>query len=252
MGKWMRKIHLWLSIPFGVVILVMCLAGALLCFENELSGQAMSIRNPSVRQEQRQEQARKSHHRDTTAAVHGDVQKGANSLQPHSANRPAKPKRTPFFMAVFKLHRWLLIDSPKEVTFSWGRLITGATAIAFLVILVSGLFLWWPMARSRGGLPSLRVRTGQGAFPLIYSLHITLGVLAVAFLLMMATTGLYWTFSIGELLDKRMMLQLHTGRWGGYTTRILYCLSALSGAFLAVSGYWLWLRKRIRRRTSKR
>ncbi len=36
MKKAFRKIHLWLSVPFGVIITLICFSGAMLVFENEI------------------------------------------------------------------------------------------------------------------------------------------------------------------------------------------------------------------------
>lgn len=227
MKRLIRKIHLWLSIPFGMIILVMCLSGALLSFERELSGLYVSDRL-SVNQASSATMMEQAHGR--TVEAKGKVEK---------RNRPL---RTPFFMAVFRLHRWLMIDSPREVPFSWGRAVTGVTTIAFILILLSGVWLWWPHTR-QGWVKSFSIETRKGGYRLMRSLHICLGVCTVAVLLVMALTGLYWTFSIGGI-DKRLMLELHTGRWGGIFMRLVYCLSAIVGAVLVVSGYWLWWAKR--------
>ena len=36
MKKFFAKIHLWLSIPFGIIIAIVCLTGAILVFETEI------------------------------------------------------------------------------------------------------------------------------------------------------------------------------------------------------------------------
>lgn len=35
--KKFRQIHLWLSVPFGIIISILCLSGAALVFENEIT-----------------------------------------------------------------------------------------------------------------------------------------------------------------------------------------------------------------------
>ena len=37
MKRFFRKIHLWLSVPFGIVITLVCFSGAMLVFEKELT-----------------------------------------------------------------------------------------------------------------------------------------------------------------------------------------------------------------------
>ena len=36
MRKLFRKLHLWLSVPFGVVVTLVCFSGAMLVFEDEV------------------------------------------------------------------------------------------------------------------------------------------------------------------------------------------------------------------------
>ncbi|MDE7122904.1 MAG: PepSY domain-containing protein, partial [Alistipes sp.] len=40
---------------------------------------------------------------------------------------------------------------------------------------------------------------------------------------------------------------VHVGSWGGLVTRILTFLSALLGATLPLTGYYLWIRRLIRK-----
>ena len=35
--KFIRKIHLWLSVPFGIIITLTCFSGAMLVFEPEIT-----------------------------------------------------------------------------------------------------------------------------------------------------------------------------------------------------------------------
>lgn len=46
-----------------------------------------------------------------------------------------------FFRTVTDWHRWLALDGASRVT---GRAITGASNLAFLCLVVSGCYLWWP------------------------------------------------------------------------------------------------------------
>ena len=39
MKKTFRKIHLWLSVPFGIVLTLICFSGAMLVFESEITRQ---------------------------------------------------------------------------------------------------------------------------------------------------------------------------------------------------------------------
>lgn len=43
---------------------------------------------------------------------------------------------------------------------------------------------------------------------------------------------------------KKLFKSLHTGKWAGWFSRLLYALAALVGGFLPISGYYLWWKKR--------
>ena len=40
---------------------------------------------------------------------------------------------------------------------------------------------------------------------------------------------------------------VHAGTWGGMATRILSCLVSLLGAVFAITGYYFWLKKKLRK-----
>ena len=48
---------------------------------------------------------------------------------------------------------------------------------------------------------------------------------------------------------KKLFKSLHTGKWGGWFSKILHALAALVGGFLPISGYYLWWKKRQGKRT---
>ena len=51
------------------------------------------------------------------------------------------PRARAFYRSVTNWHRWLAAEGEARAT---ARAITGACNAAFLVLAVSGLFLWWP------------------------------------------------------------------------------------------------------------
>src|SRR5690606_29577972 len=94
----------------------------------------------------------------------------------------------PFFQMLLNLHRNLLLGSP-------GKQIVGISVIIFVILLFSGLILWWPKSRRwRTSKASFQVRWRANSFQLNYSLHRVLGVYAFPLLLFIALTGLYITY----------------------------------------------------------
>ena len=229
-----RKLHLWLSLPFGVIITLICFSGAMLVFEYEVT----RCVKPEVFQEERIDKP--------AASATGEVQKPRRKVVP-------RDKRLPFFRTMFRLHRWLMGNHPRQVEgIAWGKLIVGISTLLFVFVLVSGVVIWWPRTRKalRNSL-KLPVRKGWRRF--CYGLHVAGGMYALILLLIMALTGLTWSFGWFREwfydffgVDKRWVYGVHVGSFGGMVTRVMWFVAALLGATLPLTGYYLWW-KRIRR-----
>lgn len=92
------------------------------------------------------------------------------------------------FMTVFRLHRWLLLDD------GIGRPITGTATAIFVVILVSGMVLWWPK-RIKQMLNAMRFRKNANWKGVNYDLHVVLGFWAFVPLLVMAVSAFNWSYN---------------------------------------------------------
>lgn len=101
-------------------------------------------------------------------------------------------ERPAFFNTMQRLHRWLL-DSPGNGGTFWGRIIVGTSTIIFVLVLLSGIVIWWPRT-TRMLRNSLKIKVSKGRHLLWHSLHIAGGMYALL-LLVMALTGLTWSFS---------------------------------------------------------
>lgn len=72
-------------------------------------------------------------------------------------------------------------------------MIVGISTLLMVVILVSGLVIWWP--RTRKALNNrLKVSCRKGWRRFWYDSHVALGFYSTLFLLIMALTGLTWSF----------------------------------------------------------
>ena len=63
-----------------------------------------------------------------------------------------------FFQEVVAWHRWLAMDGEGRAT---GKAITGACNLAFLFLVVSGVYLWFPRKWTKGALKSVTVFDGR-------------------------------------------------------------------------------------------
>ncbi len=48
----------------------------------------------------------------------------------------------------------------------------------------------------------------------------------------------------GKSSPQKTFIYLHTGKWGGMVTKIIYFIAAIIGGCLPISGYYLWWKKR--------
>ncbi|MBO7239710.1 MAG: PepSY domain-containing protein [Bacteroidaceae bacterium] len=213
MRKFFRQFHLWVSIPFGLVITVICFTGALLVFEDEVTslcndgitmvqpvGEPLSIDAIVEKVEDTLPDGV-----DVKGVVVSDSfneaykvnlskpKKAAVYVNQYTGEVLGKDERLPFFQTVFRLHRWLMDSNPGDGSIFWGKVIVGASTLAFVVILLTGLFIWWP--RNRKMLKNrLQIVIKKGKSRFWYDLHVAGGFYALLLLLAMALTGLNWSF----------------------------------------------------------
>ena len=213
--KLFRKLHLWLSLPFGLIIMTTCLTGALLVFEKEIT--------ELVRHDSYTIPVRKTGRLSLQSLLERVARETPDSVQITSVTIPSdfrhaytvglsKPRRAgvlvdpytgkivgqsgrlPFFTTVRELHRWLLDGmKPDSEGIFWGRIIVGTSTLLFVCILLTGLFLWWPK-KLKGVGKRLKISLRHGRQRLFYDLHTVGGVYVFVLLLAMAMTGLTWSF----------------------------------------------------------
>ena len=252
--KTFRKIHLWLAMPFGIVISIICLTGALLVIEKPVTRMLYPDFYNEVPVTHAQNSPYTTQGSPLTVGTSHDVPENRQK-ELHKAEKP-KRKRLPFFRKVMQLHRWLLNPPAKKGEKSPGKIIVGISTVAFVFTLISGMFIWWP----RNGkvlMNRLQVKFSKGWHRFMLDAHVSLGFWTFFLLLLMALTGLTWSFSsyreafytlLGsdgtDAETRRLVMALHTGTWGGVVTQTLYFVAAFIGGTLPLTGYYLWWKRR--------
>ena len=215
MNKVFRKIHLWLSVPVGLIITVICLTGAALVFERDVTESL----DPELYKVTYTEGNAPLPPSELVAAIrrqipdslellslqlHGErdgvcmatfkgTGKRSLSVNPYTGEVNGWTKNYPFFQTMRKLHRWLMDPPAYKGAKSAGKVIVGVTTLVMVVILVSGVAIWVP--RTRKALKNrLLVSCTKGWRRFWYDSHVSLGIYATLFLLVMALTGLTWSF----------------------------------------------------------
>jgi uncharacterized iron-regulated membrane protein len=110
-------------------------------------------------------------------------------LDPHDGTVRGAARTEGVFATIRRLHRWLLLPGDGK---GWGRTLTGASLVALLVLLGTGLYLRWPKVMSvRIWLkPHLR----QWGRPTYWSLHAVAGTWVLPVYGVIALSGLWWSY----------------------------------------------------------
>ena len=165
MRKFFKKIHLWISVPAGLVISITCLTGAILVFEKEIlalahpqlyrcevpEGSGMmsreeiaqslsSIYVPGIEGQAEVSSVRLPDKENGCAMV---TFKGAGrktlSVNPYTGEINGWVERSGFFTTVRQLHRWMLDVPETKGSKTVGKTVVGISTLLMVVILLSGL-----------------------------------------------------------------------------------------------------------------
>ena len=221
MKKIFRKIHLWLSVPFGLIITLVCFSGAMLVFENEVNEwfrhdlyYVETVKESPLPMDKLLEKVATTLP-DSVSVTGVSISSDPGRAYQVSLSKPrraslyvdqytgevkGKSERSGFFMFMFRMHRWLLDSmNPGNEGIFWGKMIVGVSTLLLVFVLISGIVIWWP--RTRKALKnSLKITATKGWKRFWYDLHVAGGMYALIFLLAMALTGLTCLFrGIGRL-----------------------------------------------------
>ena len=115
------------------------------------------------------------------------------SINPYTGEVLGWTQSYPFFQTMRKLHRWLMNPPASKGEQSVGKVVVGVTTLVMVIILISGLVIWVP--RTRKALKNrLQVSFTKGWRRFWYDSHVAVGFYCTLFLLVMALTGLTWSF----------------------------------------------------------
>ena len=214
MRKIFRNIHLWLSVPFGILITLICFSGAALVFEKEVMELChrelyfvKKVEAAPLPMEQLMTKVAATLP-DSVSVTGVNISSDPERAYQVTLSKPrrasmyvdqytgeitGKYERAPFFNFMFRMHRWLLDSMKQDGGIFWGKMIVGTSTLMFVFVLISGVVVWWP--RTRKALKnSLKIVANKGWRRFWYDLHLAGGMYARVFLLAMALTGLTWSF----------------------------------------------------------
>ena len=213
--KFFRKIHLWLSVPFGIIITLVCFSGAMLIFEPEITRAVKNdvyyvteVKDSALPMGELMETVKAT--LPDSVSITGVTVFSDNSrtyqvnlskprraslfIDQYSGQITGKYERIGFFSTMFKLHRWLLDSAnPHGDGVKIGKTLVGISTLIFVIALITGVIIWWPRAR-KSLRRSLSISFSNGWKGFWKGLHVAGGMYALIFVLAMALTGLTWSF----------------------------------------------------------
>lgn len=209
MRRFIKKVHLWLAIPTGLIIFVICITGAILSFENEILEAYYPERyfikethSDKIPLDQLILKVNQQLDNNSVASIKvtsdpnrtyiASLTKGfriSAFIDPYTGEvKGIYEFRESFFFKIMSLHRWLM-----DGTRTWGKYTVGVTTVLFVFILISGI-IWWIPNKKKKLKSRLSVKTSKGLKRFLYDAHLTLGIYACLFLLLCSLTGLMWSF----------------------------------------------------------
>lgn len=207
--KIINVLHLWLGLASGLVVFTVAVTGAIYAFETEIrnvihkellnaepgSSPAVPLDNliPLVKKEFPKEKIKSIIvSADAGRSIQFNLKsKKAVYVDPYSGKILGTIDQEREFLAlVLKIHRTLCLGDT-------GKIITGTSALIFVVMLISGIILWWP--RNKALLKQkFSIKRNVHWKKLNYDLHSVLGFYAAWIIIFTALTGIIWSFKWAE------------------------------------------------------
>ena len=239
MKKAIKYIHLILSLPAGIVLTIVCLTGAILVFDDEIIqllypsryyventtaspiplDRLVDLVNKHLPDNSVSELQLFNDPERTAVATLKEGFRVSAFINPYTGEVLAISSfRDTFFFKVMSLHRWLM-DSTRTT----GKWIVGVSTLFMVVLLLSGIYLWFPR-KKKNIQSSLTLKRKAGFARKLYDLHSVAGAYVSIVLLTLSLTGLMWSFdwyrnAVGKLFNVEMSEGKHEKNKSGEDKR---------------------------------
>ncbi|AYL97670.1 PepSY-associated TM helix domain-containing protein [Mucilaginibacter celer] len=201
-------IHRWLGFISGLVVFIVSITGCIFCFQDEIQDAIHDYRKVEV-----QNKPYIAPSILKTEALKGRKGATASYIYYYGIGRPAgvlvndkkegllyvyqnpytgkithtESPTSNFFIIVEYIHLYLLL--PANI----GGMVVGVSVIIFVVLMITGIVLWWPK-RKTDRKRSLTIKWGGRWRRVNYDLHNVLGFYATSVAIILAITGLSIAF----------------------------------------------------------
>ena len=224
MKRFIGKIHLWLGLASGIIVFIVSVTGCIYVFSKEITdarrhnaAHVETVGENTIPVSRLWEIAQKelgAEKQISWANIYNSPDKSwvfysyktnpdgltyfetieyytSMYLDPYSGEVKAGiDEKYDFFNIIKMLHWSLLLSTPV------GQPIVGWSTLIFVILLLSGLVLWWPKSfRSAKNLFRFQWEKATPGHRKVYDLHNVLGFYSLVFALIIALTGMIWAFS---------------------------------------------------------
>jgi uncharacterized iron-regulated membrane protein len=200
--------HRWLGIISGLVVFIVSITGCIFCFQDEIQDAIHPWRKVAIEQKAYCEPsvlkgiALSKYHgataeymfyfgKDRPAAVLANIPGKELTyiyLNPYSGQLlHTQGLKENFFTVVQYIHLYLLL--PEKA----GQLAVGISVIIFVILMITGIILWWPK-RKTDRKRSFTIKWNGKWRRVNYDLHNVLGFYSVSIAIILAISGLSMTF----------------------------------------------------------
>ena len=211
-------LHLWLGLATGVVVIIVSITGCIYAFEKEIRLLTEPWQNVAVKHQPFMPPSALNHKAVTWLNAQGDTSaitsmrgihyyphgKSSVAWYNHPANGYTVVYQNPYTGDVLA-HKSLRHDVLRVLfaghyslwlPYQVGKPIVGWSILLFVVVMLSGLVLWWPKHLNGSAMKGrllLNLKTSWKK--LVYDLHNVLGFYVALVAIIIALTGLVWAFS---------------------------------------------------------
>lgn len=230
--KWTGKLHLWFGLSIGLIIFIVSITGALYVFKDEIEN--FTRKEVIYHNEQNIAQKKVLPIRVLEKAVDAQVKE---KYKIHWVNVPIDKKMSyQFFWYEHNTEAWNYFDEfpiykvayvnpydgkvlkvydekngffqiVKMIHWSfllkqdWGKYVVGIPVIIFVIMLISGIILWWPKNKAaRKQRFSFKWKNIKSWKRKNYDLHNILGFYVSIFALIFSITGLFYAFLVVQMM----------------------------------------------------
>ncbi|SDL30015.1 Uncharacterized iron-regulated membrane protein [Salinimicrobium catena] len=204
---WAAKLHLWLGLTSGLVVFIVAVTGCIFVFHDEIRDLTQDWRKiepreqefvpPSLLQKEVKEHFPGA---DVSMVVYQDRERPAHIatflegtlhniyLDPYTGEIiHIQNTEKDFFLIIEDLHMHLML--PEEV----GKQVVGISTIIFIIMLITGIILWWPKKR-KNLKKHLTIKWKARWRRVNYDWHRTTGLYVTILGLLLAITGLSFSY----------------------------------------------------------